>query len=400
MKRFLIHAITLHGILIAALFPTLALAADISVSLDRPDPFEPAYGRVLIEAVVSSPEPIERVAFYVDGVVVGEVQEPPYRFEADLGEAIGAHRFQAVAYGVSGATGTGSVVTPPLRIDDRVRVSLQQLYVTVSRDGERVLDLEAEDFKIFDARRAQELVTFARGDIPFTAVALLDASISMEGEKLRAALEGAEAFFRGMRPLDEAKLLVISDRILHATPFTTFPEVLTAGLDRIRAQGGTAIHDHLYLALRQLEERQGRRVVLLLSDGVDSDSVLAMRDVQALARRSQALIYWLRLPYGAGSGAGDALPRLTNAWRSSEEFLGEVALLEATVAASGGRIVPLGDVGEIATAFQGILGELRDQYVLGYYPSGARQDGRWREVEVEVSRRDLDVRSRGGYIDR
>ncbi len=179
--------------------------------------------------------------------------KPPYRLRLDLGDDVAEHRIQVIAYGVSGATGTTELVTPPLRVDDEVSVNLQQLYVTVSRRGERVLDLAREEFQIFDENRRQDLVTFARGDIPLTALVLLDASTSMTGRNLQAALSGAEAFFTGMRPLDEGRLLVFSDRILHTTPFTTFPEVLTAGLGRVEADGGTAINDHLYLALKQLE---------------------------------------------------------------------------------------------------------------------------------------------------
>ncbi len=388
-------------LLLALLLPAAAAAQDaIVVTLDRPDPFEPAYGEVEIEAVVSAEEDIERVAFYVDGVVVGELREPPYRLSVDLGEDVGEHRFQVVAYGVSGATGSGSLSTPTFRIDEEVAVALQQLYVTVTQDGRRVADLSAEDFAIFDEQRRQTLVTFARGDIPFTAAVLVDASISMEGEKLRSALAGARAFFDRMRPLDEGRLLVFSDRILHATPFTTFPEVLAAGLGRITARGGTALADHLYLALTQLEERQGRRVVILLSDGIDSHSVLAMSDALARARRSQALIYWLQLPYGESAPqSGEELPAIHTAWRDAEGYRQQFELLRQTVAESGGRIRTLSSVGEIADAFGGILAELREQYVLGYYPTAARHDGSWRRVRIRLRRPGARVRARDGYVD-
>ena len=380
------------------LFAAIVAAQDITVTLDQPDPFEPAFGAVTMEAVVVADEEIERVAFYVDGVVMDERDEPPWEVEVDLGDAIGEHRFQAVAYGISGATGTAAITTPPLPINERVSVELQQLYVTVTDGDRRVLDLGRQHFEIIDERRAQTLVTFARGDIPFTAVVLLDTSKSMEGGKLRAALEGARAFFNGMRPLDEGKLIAFSDRILHVTPFTTFPEVLTAGLGGVRARGGTSINDHLYLAMRQLEERQGRRVVLLLSDGVDSHSVLRMAEVLDRARRSQALIYWLRLPYGGAASARE-LPRLSTAWRNSEEYRQELELLENTVAESGGRIYLLGSIAEIAPTFQGILEELREQYVLGFYPDQTRQDGSWHRVRVRVSHPGLTVRTRDGYVD-
>lgn len=372
----------------------------ITVSLDRPDPFETAFGPVEIEAVVVADEPLERVVFYVDGIVVGQLEEPPWLWHTDLGDDVSEHRFEVIAHGVSGDTGRGGLTTPGLRVDEELAVQLQQLYVTVSRNGQRVLGLAAEDFAIIDDRLRQEMVTFARGDIPFTAAVLVDASRSMAGDKLRSALRGAEAFFGGMQRLDEGNLLVFSDRILHASPFTTFADVLTAGLGQVEAQGGTSLNDHLYLALQQLEARQGRRVVILLSDGVDSHSVLSMSDVLLSARRSQALIYWLRLPYRQGQAvAEDSLPSLTTAWRNTASYRREYDLLRRTVTESGGRILTLGTLQEIEPAFNEILTELREQYVLGYYPSQVRGDGSWHRVQVRLRPEDVEVRSRDGYLD-
>ncbi len=399
--------------LAAAVFLVFAAASaalaqgSISVSLDSPSPFEPAHGQVEIVAVVGAGEEVERVAFYVDGMVVGELESAPYRLSVDVGQENAEHRFQVVAYGVSGATGTTSLSTPSFRVDEEVSLNLQQLYVTVSRNGRRLPGLGREDFAVLDEGSQQQLVTFARGDIPFTAVVLLDSSSSMQGEPLSAALAGAEAFLTNMNRLDEGKLLVFSDRILHTTPFTTFPEVLTAGLGNVTARGGTALNDHLYLAVKQLEDRQGRRVVVLLSDGVDSLSVLSMTDVGAKARRSQALVYWLRLPYRGRFDDGGKLPEgvlpfgehITSAWRSAEEHRQEFDLLRRTVEESGGRIVPLASIGEIEAAFQDILAELRDQYVLGYYPDRSRHDGSWRRIKVRLRPQGVDVRCRDGYVD-
>ena len=388
------------GVLMVLFAQGILGQSTISVSLDSPDPFSPAHGMVAIEAVVGAEEPIERVAFYVDGVVVGELTTPPYRMEVDIGGGNMEHRFQVVAYGASGATGSGSLTTPSYRVDEEVSVTLQQLYVTATREGRRVLDLERGDFAVIDEGQRQRLVTFARGDIPFTGLVLLDSSVSMAGPKLKAALTGAETFFNGMQSLDEGRLLVFSDRILHSTPFTTSPAVLAAGLSRITAHGGTALNDHLYLALKQLEARQGRRVVVLLSDGVDSHSVLSMREVLANARRSQALIYWLQLPYrDDAADDGIALPDISSTWRNSEAYRREFELLRRTVEETGGRIQRLASVDEIDEAFTGILGELREQYVLGFYPERSRNDGRWRKLTVRVKPEGIDIRNREGYVD-
>jgi Ca-activated chloride channel family protein len=354
---------------------------------------------VVVEAVVVSEEPVEQVSFAVDGIVVGELDAPPWRLEVEVGEANRRHEFRVVAYGRRGGTGEHAITTPAFRVDEEVRLTLQQLYVTVAGpDGRRVLDLEEEQFRILDEGKRQDLVTFARGDVPFTGVVLVDSSLSMEGPKLSAALAGARSFFAEMRPLDEGRLVVFSDRILHQTPFSTFSEVLTAGLTGVEAQGGTAVNDHLYLALKQLEARQGRRVVVLLSDGVDSHSVLSMGEVLESARRSQALIYWVRLPLRPGDGG--ELPDVVTTWRSSAEHRREHDLLRRTVEESGGRIELVRSLDDIAPAFAGILQELREQYVLGFYPDRPRHDGGWRRLQVRVEGRGLRVRAREGYVDR
>ena len=214
----------------------------------------------------------------------------------------------------------------------------------------------------------------------------------MRGERLRVALSGARSFIDAMARLDQASLLLFAGRIVHATPFTGFPRVLASGLDGVEAGGGTALCDHLYAALKLLEERQGRRVVILLTDGVDTTSVLAMEDVLWAAQRSQALIYWLRLPLTARSGG------FSSAWRDARGHRRQLEGLEEVVRRSGGRTVPLRAVEDAARAFTDILRELRGQYVLGYYPEPRRGDGRWRRVRVRAGG-GLEVRAREGYGD-
>lgn len=287
----------------------------------------------------------------------------------------------------------------PLQISGEFEFSLQQLYVTASFRGESVADLRREEFVILDNGKRQELVTFARGDIPFTAVLLVDASQSMVGEKIVSAQRGVRDFADRMRPLDEAKLVIFSDYVRAASPFTSIPELLTAGVERVSAVGGTAINDVLYIALSRLEERQGRRVVVLLSDAVDSHSALGMRHVLPSARRSQALVYLIRTHTSQqAADAGDP-PQASSPWRDSENLHGEFRQLLGLVNDSGGRVINVGSPTAIETAFSEVISELRDHYVLGYYPNNLRRDGRWHKVRVKLSRSDVDLRYNSGYLD-
>ncbi len=333
-----------------------------------------------------------READSVDGRFAGRVTTPPYKVRFDVGQQNAEHRIEVVARG-TGPPGEALLVTPPIRVDHEMELTLQQLYVTVTDNGGRVTDVGRSAFTVLDEGQALELVTFERGDVPLTAVLLLDASSSMWGDRLAAALAGARIFIEGMARLDLAKLLLFSDRVLHSTPFTGFAEILTAGLGGVEAAGGTALNDHLYMALKLLEERQGRRVVILLSDGADVTSVPAMRDVLWVARRSQALVYWIRLGRAVRSSG------YRTAWRDPRQSRRELEQLEEVITQSGGRIEVIGTVAETGDAFARILADLRGQYVLGYYPSARRRDGSWHDVEVLVARPEVEVRTREGYLD-
>ncbi len=369
------------------------VAAQPAVTLLSPLPGQPVFGEVEIVADVASERPVRRVTFRLDGEVVGELREPPYRLTVDAGNSSREHRFEVVVEDVDGGIGQSLMISPEFDVDLELELELQQLYVTVSERGRRVQDLEPADFVVLDQKRPQELVTFERGDVPLTAVLLVDASDSMRGERLAAAVASAQAFITGMAELDQAKLLLFADRVLHDAPFTNFAEVLAAGLSGVEARGSTALNDHLYLALRLLEPRQGRRVVILLSDGVDVASVLRMEEVTTTLRRSQALVYWLRLGSGGSSGGH------SSAWREVAAHAREFDLLETGIEESGGRVLVLAGVTDTSAAFTEILSELRDQYVLGYYPSDNDDDGRWHEVRVRVKQRGIKVRTRQGYVD-
>jgi Ca-activated chloride channel family protein len=317
----------------------------------------------------------------------------------NLGEENRSHTFEVIATDVEGGEARETITTLPVPISAKYEVELQQLYVTATRDGERVLDLNEEDFSILDEGRPQELVTFAHGDVPFTAVLLIDGSASMYGSKMEAARAGAIAFVEGMRELDRGKVMVFSDVIQNSTPFSGVREVLTAGLTGVTGQGGTALNDHLYSALKLLEGRQGRRVVVLLSDGTDHHSTLKMEQVFERARLSQALLYWIRLGQVQGVNTAGRSKTLSTAWRGPAEYQRQFDLLIRAVENSGGRIIDASSAADIRPIFIEILRELREQYALGYYPDNLRDDGRWHRVKVRVNVDGITVRTHDGYVD-
>lgn len=371
-------------------------AHGVDVTVLSPSGMEAVFGTVEVKAdlFLDEGEQVDELVLIVDGKERGRLTQPPWRWQVSVGDENRAHVFRIEAKG-PGGTRIATVETPAIRVDEEVAVELQQLYVTVSRNDRRVLDLDESAFRIFDDGRGEDMVTFARGDVSLTAVLLLDSSESMRGDRLRSALQGSRSFVDGMKGNDEAMVMLFSDQLLRSTPFTQDGEVLRSSLDGARASGNTAVNDHLYLGLKLLDERQGRRVVVLFTDGADLHSVLDMEDVLWKARRSQALIYWLRLDDG-----GNRYRSFSTAWRDADGNREELEALEKAVRQSGGRITELTSLDEVDGAFRDILAELREQYVLGYYPSKVANDGSWHDVDVRVpGRRDLKVRARDGYVD-
>jgi len=368
-------------------------AESVKVKITTPTRGATAMGATVVAAEVTAAAPILRVVFQADTTGPVTVTQPPYTATLDVGSDSRNHRFLVTAFT---ATGKGSAIvdTVGLKVDDQVDIALRQIYATVTHGDERVTNLGRGELNLYDEGSKQSIVTFEHGDVPLTAVLMLDSSQSMTGGRLQAAIRGAQAFIDGMKDLDEAMFLLFSDRVQRATEFTGSRDELAGAVKGIEAGGGTALNDALYLALKLLDAQQGRRVVILFSDGADVLSQLRMEDVLWKARRGQVLLYWIRLQEHKSERTS-----FSSAWRNYDQNLKEEHQLQDAIEESGGRIATIPTLDDVGPAFRGILQELRDQYVLGYYPSQAKNDGSWHKIQVRADGFGLRVRAREGYVD-
>jgi hypothetical protein len=181
VSRSLPDRLFVPPVLAAALLAAAVSAAGdtLTVTITSPPPGEAVFGEVEFSAEVFPADQVAKVEFLVDGRSVGEAAAAPFAVPVDLGEDNVEHRFEVRATHRSGDLSDALLVTPAIRVDAEVTSELQQLYVTVSDGGRRVLDLEQEDFAIVDNGAAQRLVTFARGDVSITAAVLIDSSECM-----------------------------------------------------------------------------------------------------------------------------------------------------------------------------------------------------------------------------
>jgi len=370
--------------------------ADASIEFVRPRNLATAVGKTVIELRVRPPESarVENVLVLVDGRKIATLVSPPWEVSWDAGDSIEPHFLEAVLVLSDGAHLRASARTSALRIDQYEQVSLVNLYATV-RDKQLsyVADLTRDRFRVSENGRPQVIVRFTDEWKPLRVALVLDTSLSMEGEKVEAAREAALSFLEGLRPEDQGMVVSFSDSVQVVQPFTSDRSALSAAIRKTRVEGGTALYDALWTTADLLERFDGRRAIVLLSDGRDEassglepGSLHTEEEALDRALRSEAMIF--AIGFGRNLAAEwDFFRR-----RSLEAILRELA--EAT----GGRAIFSSRPGKLRRAFDEVAEDLRHQYSLAYTSDDPKRDGAWREIRVTTDRPDLVVVTRRGYF--
>ncbi|MFI5093178.1 MAG: VWA domain-containing protein [Candidatus Acidiferrales bacterium] len=265
----------------------------------------------------------------------------------------------------------GQVIKPGKALT--MDVDLALVNVTVTDPYNRlVTGLDKENFRVFEDNVEQEVVTFSSEDVPISIGVIFDFSGSMSN-KVGKAREAAVQFFKTANPQDEFFLVSFNERAELTSAFTNSVEDLQSSLMLTSAKGRTALLDAIYLGLSQMRgAHNGKRALLILSDGGDNHSRYSESDIKRLVREADTQLYAI--------GIFDALGYRD---RTPEELNGPSLLSEITEM-TGGRVFSvekLEDLPDIATK---ISMELRNQYVLGYRPSNKAHDARWRKIKIKL----------------
>ncbi len=278
---------------------------------------------------------------------------------------------------VAQVTGPETPIRPPEQARPtgrpiQVDVQLALVNVTVTDPYNRlVTGLEKDNFHVFEDGVPQEIVNFSSEDVPISIGIVLDMSGSMS-DKVDKARQAAVQFLKTANPGDEFFLVSLNDQAEVTTRFTSSIEELQNRMMFTAAKGQTALLDGIYLGLSQMRlARNGRRALLIISDGGDNHSRYSESDIRNFVKEADCQLYSI--------GVFDA----NDMGRTLEEQYGPT-LLSEIAELSGGRVFPaasLNDLPDIATK---IGTELRNQYVLGYKPSDARHDGTWRKIKVKL----------------
>ena len=288
-----------------------------------------------------------------------------------------------IPFRVAGAQ-TTSVKEPFAQEQDddvlRVNTDLVVLNATVlDKDGKFVPGMKRTDFKIFEDGAEQKLVNFTAEETPFAAAILLDTSGSME-TRLTLGRSAAIRFLDGLREEDVAAVYNFDSKVEQMQDFSPGRD-LPARAFGLRTKMMTALNDAVLRAADDLAKRsEKRRAIVVLSDGGENYSRASSDKALDHALQAGATIYSVNM---SEQGPG--------------RDLAGTSILKNFADKSGGRYVASPGGQELRDAFAAIAEELGHQYTLVYRPLNRERDGRWRAIQLKLSRPDVSVRTRKGY---
>lgn len=266
----------------------------------------------------------------------------------------------------------------------RVDVNAVNVLVTITDPdtGEFVKNIPRSYFKIFEDGEEQEITNFTQQtNMPLTIALLIDTSSSVK-MKLEFEKEAALDFlYTILQPRDRALLAEFDTGVSLLHDFTTNPNDLAAEIRGLKAGGGTSLYDCLHLVSEQkLLYEDGRRVMVVLTDGSDLSSKHTSDEALASVMKAEAAIYAIS----------------TTNLGTDEDWQGDETLTNLTNLTGGRVFFPFSN-GDLIKSLKEVENELRNQYSLTYIPTNLEKDGSYRKIEVEVDVDNKTLRYRKGY---
>ena len=268
-------------------------------------------------------------------------------------------------------------------------MKLVNVFVTVTDGhGAPITNLKKENFQLREDSKEQKIAVFNKESaLPLSIVLAVDTSLSTRKD-LPLELASARRFAHAiLRSVDALSIYQFSEVVDEVVPFTSDLKKIDHGVDRIRLGAATALYDALYLGSRALESRQGRKVLVAITDGGDTVSKVDYKEALRTAQEAEAIVYSIIVvPVEASAGRDTG---------------GEHALMQIS-GDTGGKYYYASSLPQLDNAFQQISDELRTQYLLAYYPSQRLSDSGFRRVQVGITGSPAAsvyrVRHRAGYF--
>ncbi|MFM8532196.1 MAG: VWA domain-containing protein [Acidimicrobiia bacterium] len=253
------------------------------------------------------------------------------------------------------------------------------VYATViDASGRLVPDLEQSDFTLLDNGKPAEMILFSNESQPFTAVVMLDTSASMTAN-LKLLNRAAEQFLLRLLPVDRAQVGAFNDKIQLSGEFTNNRDALIGALNDLYFGNPTRLNDAIGASLDALKEVDGRRVVLVFTDGEDTSSRTGFKTVLERARDEETMVYSIGLESEYFNGLRVVRSRPSRDLRKISDE-------------TGGGYFELSKTADLAPTFTRVAQELRSQYLIGFAP--AQLDGKVHKLELKVNKPGMSVRAR------
>ena len=276
----------------------------------------------------------------------------------------------------------------------RSGASMVALNVTVLDGKKPVAGLEPQDFEVYEDGVRQSVRFFESRAVPLDVILLIDTSSSMS-DKMETVHDAARGFMKMLRPEDRGAVIAFADSVKVVQPLTSDAAAIAAAISSTRPQGATSLYNAVYVALKQFGRNANdtsdvrRQAIAVLSDGEDTASLVALDDLIGQARKTGVNIYTIALQsqYGA-MRAGAARRQFSDAEYAMKSLAQE----------TGAQSFFPGSVHELKGVYDAIATELATQYSIGYSPTNARNDGRYRRIVVRVATNpNYRPRTRSGY---
>ncbi len=316
---------------------------------------------------------------------------------------------------------------------DIIRINSTLVTIPVSvmdRDGRYIPNLQKEEFRIWEDGVEQDVAFFQSVDKPFSVVLMLDTSPSTQF-RLEDIQDAAISFVNQLRNDDRVMVVSFNDDIKILSEFTTDRRKLERAIQRARTDDGTRLYDAVDMVInQQLSRVQGRKAIVLFTDGVDTTSKRASYQSNVMdAQELDALIYPVQYDTsrdmsvqnyppmggsidifgqilggifggggrrGGGGGGGGGYPR--GRGRAGDDYELANYYLQELANSTGGREYQADSLQNMSSAFANVAEELRRQYSIGYYPKRPPQAGQRRQIRVRARQPNLAVRARDSYI--
>ena len=362
--------------------PQVRSRKGFSIRITNPERDDFRFGRSEIDAEVNAVDPklVEKVEFFVEDRLVFIDTESPYHCVFDFGSEPRSWVIRATAYHREGVTVSDTVILKRVFLNYAVSVNRVIVYATARRRGGKgrfSLDLKREDLELEEDDAPQEIIDFYIEKRPVSLAVILDSSGSMQ-QALDTVHAAAARFVDALGEEDRALVIDFDEKVYLLQDLTNDKQLLTEALTSTEALGGTALYDALYASYRKLRGIDGRKAIILLTDGDDTASKFSFKRILDEAKISDLIIY----PIGLGTSFLDVDLR---------------HVLKTLAEETGGRAYFPSNVKELDGVYQEIALELKSQYYLTYEPSNTVWDGRWREIKLDAPGKGVEIRTRTGY---